>query len=130
VLATVPSKFLLLGEYFWTVLLIVMTLLQIAFPRLIWRWLRRRGWSKRSIFLAALPIPATAVARGSYLFLTLEQLPNGELASVGDEYRLVAALTFWVGALALYFVGMLVAGMPGSEAPVAPKPETLKDIYE
>ena len=129
-LATVPSKFLLLGEHFWTVLLIVMTLFQIAFPRLIWRSLRRRGWSKRTIFLAALPIPATAVAGGPYLFLTLERLPNGELASVGDEYRLVAALTFWVGALALCFVGMLVASMPGREAPVAPKPETLKDIYE
>ena len=129
-LATVPSKFLLLGEHFWTVLLIVMTLFQIAFPRLIWQWLRRRGWSKRTIFLAALPIPATAVAGSSYLCLTLERLPNGELASVGDEYRLVAALTFWVGALALYFVGMLVAWIPGREAPVAPKPETLKDVFE
>lgn len=64
------------------------------------------------------------------MFLTLERFPNGEFASVGDEYRLVAALTFWLGALALYFLGMLVAWMPGKEAPVAPKPKTLKDIFE
>ncbi len=108
-------------------LVIILILFQLALPLLIWRWLRRYGWSKRIIWLAALPVPALALARGTYLFLTIERSADHEL-STPDEYRLTAALIFWGAAVMLYGTGVLVAWMSGNEADVS-RPESLEDTF-
>jgi len=109
------------------VLVIFLILFQLALPLLIWRWLRRYGWSKRIIWLTALPVPALALARGTYLFLTIERSVDHEL-SAPDEYHLTGALVFWGAAVMLYGAGVLVAWMSGNEAEVT-RSEDLEDTF-
>lgn len=91
--------------------------------------MRLRGWSKRVIFLAALPIPAIALAYGFYLFATVEMLGNGEPASVIGEYRLTGAFLFAIAAGVLYLIGVGVAWVSGGERLVMQDTENLKDVF-
>jgi hypothetical protein len=92
--------------------------------------MRRRGWSKRVIFAAALPIPAAALAYGFYLFATVERLANGEPASVREEYRLTGAIIFATAAVVLYLIGLGVAWLAGGEPNIRSEHDALNDVFE
>ena len=111
-------------------LLLGLLLVQGAFSLLIWRWIRRRGWSKRVIFLAALPIPAIVLAYSYYLFATVEWWSNGEPASVREEFRLTGAFLLAMAAVVLYLFGVGVAWFAGGDRLIRPDADTLKDVFE
>jgi hypothetical protein len=70
------------------------------------------GWSlRRRVFVAALPIPAVILAFCAYLAISVVTTPRAQCGIDACGMAMMAAMAVAAGALGVYVIGILAAGL-------------------